>query len=90
MESMTAAFRVVTAERKDIVVVTVICEECGVEISFNAETAKVPFGCPSCGKEYGENVRTALGSLGRFHRSASTAEEHAGKPMFRFSIRQAD
>ena len=87
---MTAAYRVVVAERKDIVFVTVVCEECGSEVSINAETANVPDACPSCNKPYGDNVKTALAGLGRFHRYASTAENHAQKPIFRFSIKQAE
>jgi hypothetical protein len=86
---MTAAYRVVTAERKDIEVVTVICN-CGAEVSINAIKAQVPFACPSCNEDYGQNIREALTAFGRFQRTASAAEEHAGKPIFRFNIRQAD
>ena len=87
---MTAAYRVVVAERKEIAIVTVICEECSVEVSVDVGTAGIPHSCPSCGKGYNENATTALTALGRFHRSAATAEEQAGKPIFRFTIKQAD
>ena len=87
---MTAAYRVVVAERKDIAAVTVICAECGSEMSMDARTAKVPYSCSCCGREYGENTRQALTALGRFHRFAATEEEHAEKPVFRFTIKQED
>jgi len=87
---MTAAYRVVVAERKEIAVVTVICDECSAEVSVDPGIAKIPYACPSCGKGYSESTTTALTALGRFHRSATTAEEQAGKPIFRFHIKQAD
>lgn len=87
---MTAAYRVLVAERKDIGTVTVVCAECSAEVSFDARTARVPLACASCGREYGENTREALTAFGRFHRFAATVEEHAGKPIFQFSIKQAD
>jgi DNA replicative helicase MCM subunit Mcm2 (Cdc46/Mcm family) len=87
---MSAAYRVVTAERKEIAVVTIICEGCGSEVSVNAGTAKAPYACPSCELNYGQTVMEALVALGRFHRSAAAAEEHSGKPIFRFAIKQAD
>jgi hypothetical protein len=86
---MTAAYRLVAAERKDIAIVTVICE-CGSAVSLNIATANVPYHCSSCGKGYGENVTNALECLGRFHRLAGTAEEHAKRPIFRFDIKQTD
>ena len=84
------AYRVVTAERKDIIIVTIICDECGSEVSINIETAKIPDACPSCSKAYGEKTASALAALGRFHRDAATAESHSGKPIFRFNIKQAE
>jgi DNA-directed RNA polymerase subunit RPC12/RpoP len=87
---MTAAYRAVVAERKDIAVVTVICEDCGAGVSVDIRTAGVPYACPSCGKGYNENTTTALTALGRFHRAAATAEEQAGKPIFRFDIKQTE
>ena len=39
--AMTAAYRVVTAERNDLVIVTVVCDECGPSIALKIETAKV-------------------------------------------------
>lgn len=87
---MTAAYRVVVAERKDIAVVTIVCPECGSEVSLAMETARIPESCPSCEMVYRLPVRDALAALGRFHRSAATAEEHAEKPIFRFQIKQTD
>ena len=88
---MTAVYRVLVAERKDIGAVTVVCGECKSEVSVHAETATVPVSCPSCGMEYGEAAREALKALGTFHRMATKAETHsAGKPVFRFQIKQSD
>ena len=87
---MAAAYRAVVAERKDIVVITIGCERCGSEVSVNAEIAIVPVACPSCGREYDGNATSALVSLSRFHKAAKTAEEQAGKPLFRFHIKQND
>jgi hypothetical protein len=85
------AYRVVVAERKDIGSVTVVCGECKAEVSVDAETARVPISCPSCGLEYGEAAKGALEALGTFHRMATRAETHsAGKPVFRFHIKQSD
>lgn len=86
---MTAAYRVVAAERKDLATVTVICPECGSEVSLLIEKARVPEACPSCYKQYGPNVVNALTAFGRFQREAITAEEIAAKPLFRFSIRES-
>ena len=83
------AYRAVVAERKDLTVVTVTCE-CGSEVSINAETGNVSNGCASCGRDYGENVITALMALGRFHRTAKMAEDQGGKAVFRFNIKQVD
>jgi hypothetical protein len=85
---MTAAYRVVTAERNDLAIVTVVCDECSSSIALKIETAKVPEQCASCGKQYSEKIKAALAALGRFHREAITAEEQAGKPVFRFEIRE--
>lgn len=82
--------RAVVAERKDIAVVTVECPECGSEVSLSIETARVPESCPSCQATYRLPTKEALAALGRFHRAAATAEENEGKPIFRFSIKQAD
>jgi hypothetical protein len=87
---MTAAYRVVVAERKDIATVTVVCPECEAEVSLKIATAKVPEYCPSCEMRYRLPIGEALAALGRFHRSAATAEETEGKPVFRFSIKQDD
>jgi hypothetical protein len=87
---MTAAYRVVVAERKDIAAITLICAECGAELSLTMETARVPEYCPSCQMIYGLAAREALVAFGRFHRAAATAEEHAEKPVFRFTIKQED
>jgi hypothetical protein len=87
---MTAAYRVLIAERNDIATVTVICPECGSEVSLVVEKARIPDACPSCTRPYGEKVSAALAGFGRFQREAATAEEHAGKSIFRFSIKQAD
>ena len=87
---MAAAYRVLVAERKDIATVTVICPECGSEVSLAVEMARIPNACPSCTRPYGENVNAALAGIGRFHREAATAEEHAGKPIFRFSVKQGE
>jgi len=41
--------------------------------------------------EYGEAAKAALEALGTFHRMATRAETHsAGKPVFRFQIKQPD
>ena len=87
---MTAAYRVVVADRKDIGTVTLVCSECGSEVSLSIETARVPEYCPSCQMQYNLPMREAMAALGRFHRSATAAEEIAAKPVFRFSIKQAD
>ena len=87
---MAAAYRVVVAERKDIEVVTVACAECGAELSLTIATARVPEYCPSCQIIYPIPIGEALAALGRFQRCAATAEQHAGKPIFRFSIRQTE
>jgi hypothetical protein len=86
---MTAAYRIVAAERNDLAVVTVVCDDCSSAIALKIETAKVPEQCASCGKPYSENIKAALAALGRFHREASTAETKAGKPLFRFEIRDS-
>lgn len=85
---MTAAYRVVVAEREDIATVTVVCEKCGSEVSLIAETAVVPVACPSCGREYGKTITEALVAFARFHRFAKGAEELSAKPLFRFNIKQ--
>ncbi len=87
---MTAAYRVVVADCKDIRTLTIVCPECGSEVSLSIETARVPEYCPSCQMQYSLQMREAMGALGRFHRAATAAEEIASKPVFRFSIRQAD
>jgi ribosomal protein S27E len=88
---MMAAYRVVVAERKDIAIVTLVCGECKSEVSVHAETATVPVSCPSCGMDYGAAAKTALEALGTFHRMATKAETHsAGKPIFRFQIKQSE
>jgi hypothetical protein len=87
---MTAAYRVLVAERKDIATVAVICPECGSEVSLVVEKARIPDACPSCTRPFEECVKVALAALARFHREAATAEEHTRKPIFRFSIKQTD
>lgn len=87
---MTAAYRVVVAERKEIAMATLACPECGSELSLNMETAKIPQYCASCDLPFETATKEALAALGRFHRLAATAEEHAGKPVFRFQIREKD
>lgn len=84
---MTAAYRVVVADRKDIAIVSVVCDECNSAISLGVATASIPASCASCGKQYDQNTTTALAALARFHREAKTAEEKAGKPIFRFEMR---
>ena len=78
------------AERSDIEVVTLVCPECESEVALKIETARVPEFCPSCQMAYPVTVKEALAALGRFHRAGATAEGHAGKPLFRFSIKQTD
>ena len=85
---MAAAYRMVIAERKEIAAISVICPDCFAEVSVHAETARMPWACPSCTREYSAQLREALNALGRFHRLAAAEEEHAGKPLFRFSIKQ--
>lgn len=87
---MTAAYRVIIAERKDVASVTLICPEYASEVSLAAEKARTPDAYPSFTRQYGEGVKTALSGLARFHRQAATEEEHAGKPLFHFSIKQTD
>jgi len=84
------AYRVVVAERKDIAVMSIVCDECSSRISINAETASVPVNCASCGKQYSENIRTAIGGFSRFHRSAKAEEQQAGKAVFLFEIKQVE
>ena len=88
-QGMTA-YRAIVVEPKDLIVVTVTCDECGAEVSVNSESGNVSNGCPSCGRDYGENVANALAALGRFHRSARMAATQSGKPVFRFNIKQVD
>jgi predicted RNA-binding Zn-ribbon protein involved in translation (DUF1610 family) len=87
---MTAAYRVVVADRKDVEVVTIVCPECGAELSLKIATARLPEYCPSCQLVFRIPIPEALSALGRFQRAAATAEETWGKPIFKFSIKQAD
>ncbi len=87
---MTAAYRVFAAERKDVVMVTVACPNCGTAVSLSIETAQVPEHCSSCGQAFRESIRSALAALGRFHREAKCAESDTGKPIFRFDIRELE
>jgi protein-arginine kinase activator protein McsA len=87
---MTAAYRVVIAELKDIPTVTVVCDECACEISLNLDTSRMPEGCAACSKQWSDNIKNALAGLARFRRMGKTAEEAAGKPIFRFQIKQAE
>jgi ribosomal protein S27E len=82
------AYHAVVAERKDIAMVTILCDECEAEVSIAAAAGRVPVRCPSCGKDYTPNTLLALKAFGEFQRFATTAEEHAKKPVFRFSIKQ--
>ncbi len=85
---MAAAYRAVVAERKEMVVVTIVCDGCGSEVSVDPGTAKAPYACPSCEKSYENNVREAVVALGRFHRHAAVAEgPNNGKSIFSFHIR---
>lgn len=86
---MTAAYRVVAAERKDIEIVTIICPKCASEVSVPIGTALAPEACPSCGRPYGDGVLSALAGLARFQQRAADAEQSNGKPLFRFSIRES-
>ncbi len=80
---MTAAYRIVAAERKEIAIVSVACE-CGATISLDIRTAQVPASCASCGKQYSEKAKLALAALGRFHREAEAEESVDGGVKFRF------
>jgi hypothetical protein len=84
------AYRAVVAERKDIEAVTLVCPECGSEVSLCIQKARIPEYCPSCQMVYRLPISEALAALGRFHRAAATAEENEGKPIFKFQIRQAE
>ena len=86
---MTAAYRVVVAERKEIAGVTVNCE-CGARLMFPVETALIPSACASCNKPYSQSVIAALTALGRFHREAAAAEVSIGHTIFQFEIKQED
>jgi len=84
---MTPIYRAITANRKDLTSVTVVCPECGTRIMLTIETAKVPSHCPSCEVAISEKVQAALVALGRFHREAKAAEEFTGKDIFYFEIK---
>jgi hypothetical protein len=86
---MTAAYRVVDVERKDIETVTVVCPECGSEVSVLIATSLAPEACPSCRRPYGENVLTALAGLARFQRLGKAEEQGTGKPIFKFYIQES-
>jgi hypothetical protein len=86
---MTAAYRVVAAERKDIETVTVVCPNCDSEVSLRIEKALAPEACPSCRRQYGEHVLSALAGLARFQQRAAEAEQGTGKTLFKFSIRES-
>lgn len=85
---MTAAYRVVVVERKDIEVVTVICPKCASEVSVQVGTAAAPEACPSCSRPYGDGVLSALAGLARFQQRAAEVEQSAKKALFKFSIRE--
>jgi hypothetical protein len=85
---MTAAYRVVVAERKEMAQVTIVCPECSAELSIAVETAGVPESCPSCQMRYTKMMVDGLVALGRFHRDATIVEEQIGKPIFRFAIKE--
>jgi hypothetical protein len=85
---MTAAYRVVVAERKEVAEITIVCPECGAALSIEVETAGVPESCPSCQMRYTKTMVDGLVALGRFHRNATIAEEQIGKPIFRFAIKE--
>lgn len=87
---MTAAYRVTAAQRRDVEEVTFICPECETAVSIKIETARVPMSCSSCGAPLDEKAQSALSALARFHREARAAEERAGKPLFRFDIRERE
>jgi hypothetical protein len=87
---MTAAYRVVVADRKDVEVLTIVCPECSAELSLTIATARVPEYCPSCQMIYRLPIGEALSALGRFQRAAATAEQNEGKSIFRFSIKQTE
>jgi hypothetical protein len=84
------AYRVVVAERKDFSIVGVACDECGTTVTLAIESAKIPESCSSCGKQLSDNIKNALAGLARFQRMGRVAEENAGKPIFRFDIKQND
>lgn len=86
---MTAAYRVVDVERKDLETVTVICPECSSQVSVLIATCLAPEVCPSCRRPYGENVLTALAGLARFQRLGKAEEHITGKPIFKFSIQES-
>ncbi len=85
---MAPAYHVTIAERKDIAIVTVLCNECDTGVSLQIETARVPENCPSCGKSFSNKMQVALTALGRFHREAASEEASMGKPLFRFEIKE--
>ncbi|MEI9977558.1 MAG: hypothetical protein WDN23_00925 [Edaphobacter sp.] len=80
----------VIAERKDVAIMTIICDKCEVEVSVKAETSVIPDACPSCLREYGKNMIEALLAFKRFHSYANTVEEQAGKSVFRLTIKQTE
>jgi len=87
---MAAVYRVIVANREDISIITLVCDECETAVSLKVETANIPPNCTSCGRQWNENVQKALAAFGRFHREARTAETSLGKPIFRFDIKQAE
>jgi hypothetical protein len=84
---MTPVFKVLIAERIDISTVTIVCSDCGTEVSFNAEKAAPPSMCSSCSTQFSEHTANALSALIRFHREAKTAEDQSKKTIFRFAIK---
>ncbi len=87
---MTAAYRVFVADRTDIEKVTLVCPVCEAALSLNIEVANIPERCSSCGRVFRQNARDALAALARFQREGKKAEQDAGKPIFRFEIRERE
>lgn len=84
------AYRVTVAERKDLLVISVVCDECDTVVSLDLSKVAVPPNCSGCGKQYSEPLRKALGFFAGFLREAKIAEEQTGKGIFRFEIKSFD
>jgi transcription elongation factor Elf1 len=87
---VTENCKVTAAGRKDFGSVTFVCPACEAATSVQIETASLPLNCRSCGTPLDEKAQSALSALAQFHRHARAAEEKAGKPLFRFELKEEE